>query len=171
MMRNLNLSINDYTQYILVQLENRCKKVPIGLLFLYFTIFKLAFTFLLGTLVAFVDKSAFDNPISTQDPFVVLCKTVLVAPLIETLIFLVLVYELGKRLRLNDGAFLLLSSFLFAISHSYSFLYIIATLTSGLIYGILYLYLRKRYDAFRAVLFVSGIHAINNLIGWLYIVL
>jgi len=109
----------------------------------------------------------------TANKFVI---AVLFAPLIETLIFQFLVIELVlfllKRAKHSYGEFfsILVSSFLFSMTHSYSNYYILYAFISGFIYAYFYLFARKR-NGMNGYLTVAFVHSFSNFTGFIFEIL
>ena len=95
---------------------------------------------------------------------------VIVAPLIETLLFQSLIIELVcklfKRPRRNLFISVTASSVAFALSHSYSISYIIITFLAGVILALAYYLGRYRKESPIVLVFV--IHAVYNLLTSVY---
>lgn len=95
---------------------------------------------------------------------------IIVAPIIETLIFQFLLQELLIRIltkiRLKSvfSSTLVISSLLFSLTHFGSFLHIIISLPSGLIYGGVYMLAKTKFQSmFLAIITTSIIHMLYNL--------
>ncbi|MDP1845004.1 MAG: CPBP family glutamic-type intramembrane protease [Sediminibacterium sp.] len=97
-----------------------------------------------------------------QNIFEELFVVVLFAPIIET--YLIQHLVIINVLKYSKGNFLfalLVSAIVFGLAHTYSIIYIIKTFISGLIFGILYLTMRKNSN--KAILFVTFTHSAYNL--------
>jgi hypothetical protein len=114
--------------------------------------------------------SGLNNPImnSLTDAILSFIISVIVAPLFETYIFFTLILMifvfLHKKYRLYRWTFflfVLLSSFLFSINHSFNLSYFAYSIISGILYSIIYYkaYL-KRYSPYWGVVFI---HSSYNL--------
>src|SRR5690606_13862102 len=108
-----------------------------------------------ATLISSLFPNQLEHPISEMPIYEAF--VVVVAPLFETLIFQVLFFYVGEKLRINNATIIALSSVLFAVSHHISLAYIALTLLSGLFYNIVYLYIKERYKVSTAFLFIVGI--------------
>ncbi len=89
---------------------------------------------------------------------------VILVPFLETLIFQHFVIRwVFKKFPGNFLLACLLSTFLFAISHSYSIHYILKTIFSGFLYSLMYLVFFKANS--RSIAYVILAHSIYNLIS------
>lgn len=89
-----------------------------------------------------------------------------VAPLVETLIFKTLVINLSSHLLKRANVYspkmpVLISAVLFALIHTYNITYVIVTFFAGLLLAILYVIMQKRKE--NAFLGVSLAHSLHNL--------
>jgi len=97
---------------------------------------------------------------------------VILGPLIETFLFQFVLIELiillFKSIKIRGGQVIavLVSSFLFAATHPYSFIYLFSALISGLMYGIFYL-ISKRKKGLNGFSVVFIVHSFYNLIVFL----
>ena len=111
---------------------------------------------------------SFENE-SLADVFVM---SVFFAPLIETLVFQLLVIELTllifRIFRLNYGFCfsIVLSSILFGLTHSYNIYYIGYTMFSGAVLAFFYLIARNRKDM-NGYLVVTIVHAVSNFFAFI----
>ena len=74
-----------------------------------------------------------------------LINVLVLAPLIETLLFQASFFMLYKRFRINKWVIILLSTIIFGVYHNYSILYIINTAIIGFLFMYFYI-LRAEYD-------------------------
>lgn len=95
-----------------------------------------------------------------------LMNMILIAPLIETLVFQFLAIEIMMRLQKSIIFAVILSSVVFSICHTYSFHYMIYVLPVGLTLGSYYALLRKK-NTFLAYLAVCGVHSLVNLLAFI----
>lgn len=96
--------------------------------------------------------------------------TVIVGPIIETLIFQFGIIELILLLKKNkffEILAILISSIIFGLTHNYNVYYIIFGVFIGIIFGIIYIVAKRRKDmnAFTIVLIA---HAFTNLIAFFH---
>ncbi|MBI5326267.1 MAG: CPBP family intramembrane metalloprotease [Ignavibacteriae bacterium] len=87
-----------------------------------------------------------------------------IASFIETIIYFWLVFTILRRFRYFQNKYLviiLISSFLFGISHSYNYSYVIFTFFIGLLYG--YSYFIAENKKLSPVLVVTIIHYLMNV--------
>jgi len=103
---------------------------------------------------------------------VIFLIVVILGPLIETLLFQFLLIELVillfKSIKIRGGQFIgvLVSSFLFAAAHPYSFIYLLSAFLSGVIYGFFYI-ISKNRKGLNGFLVVYIVHSFYNLIVFL----
>ncbi len=125
---------------------------------------------LLGAITTFLPEPDMSGSIVTDSIFLDLLIAVIVAPLLETLLFQSLIIEIIckiiKRPRKNICIALLVSSLAFALNHTYSLSYFIISLCAGMILAVAY-YL-GRYRKENAIILVFLIHSIYNLSSTLY---
>lgn len=148
------------------KLEYFFNKVSLQKLFCLLLCIKLLITGFLSFVVTAIDDKLLHNPIEESDNYAVFFVSVLFAPFIETLIFQSLIFYLGRKFTLSDSLIILLSTLLFALTHQYNLVYFLVTVFSGFFYAYTFLYLSKRENNFTAFLFVSSIHAVNNLVAF-----
>jgi len=91
--------------------------------------------------------------------------TVIIAPLFETLIFQFLIIELLYFFKVKNNSIIIISTVLFAISHNYNIVYILAIIFPGLMYATYYLYLKiNKKNGF---ILIFSLHAFSNLISFI----
>ncbi|PJA05488.1 MAG: hypothetical protein COX71_06430 [Flavobacteriales bacterium CG_4_10_14_0_2_um_filter_35_18] len=95
--------------------------------------------------------------------------TVIIAPLLETLIYQLTIIEIVFKIKIKQANLIaiLSSSFLFCLSHTYSIYYIFATFGLGAIFTTIYVVAKKREDI-NPFWFVVFIHFLNNLIAFVF---
>ncbi|TXT28542.1 MAG: CAAX amino terminal protease [Chitinophagaceae bacterium] len=127
--------------------------IRLGIIFLFLEIIN---SYIFAFLFPDVKGSDFEN--IYEELFVV----VLFAPLIETYLIQHLVIKNVLKYSNNNLLLaLLLSAIVFGLAHTYSIIYVVKTFISGLIFGILYLTMRKNSE--KAILYVAVTHAVFNL--------
>lgn len=130
--------------------------------FIIFLILKLLIAFITSIIATYIDPRSTENPIENYGlPFDIIVSLFL-APLIETLIFQLLIIELLVKMKINPFIIISTSALLFGISHNYNILYIVATTISGFIYAIYYYKLRNQ-GKLNSYLLVSVLHSLSNL--------
>jgi membrane protease YdiL (CAAX protease family) len=136
-------------------------------------IFILAFFFpsvLLGAITTFLPIPDMAGSFATDSIVLDLLIAVILAPLIETLLFQSLIIEIIckiiKRPRKNICIALMVSSLAFAFNHTYSLGYFIITFFGGTILALAYYLGRYRKES--AIILVYIIHAMYNLASSLY---
>jgi hypothetical protein len=88
----------------------------------------------------------------------------LMAPIIETLVFNFLINEILVKF-LNHFYSILISSFIFALIHYYSIYYALYGLLGGLIFNSIYFYFKQQFSIRIAILVVILLHLNHNLLG------
>lgn len=137
-------------------------------LFLILLSVKLVFSTTGSLLITLIDPSLIQGGQNgTTNIWKIFVLSIIVAPIFETLIFQSAVIEVGKSMKVDDPKLLLISSFLFGLSHFYNWVYFSFELVVGLIYAYSYLLARNRYDTFKAFLLVFLLHFIHNVISFL----
>ncbi|WP_368077846.1 lysostaphin resistance A-like protein [Maribellus luteus] len=110
------------------------------------------------------------DPIISESLLHDVLLTVFLAPIVETLLFQLLVIEairkIIKRPRKNICLALLLSSTVFALSHTYSLGYFFITYLGGIVLALAYYLGRYRRENAFFVVFV--IHSLYNLSVFIY---
>lgn len=136
-------------------------------------IFILVFFFpsvLLGAITTFLPEPDMAGSFATDSMVLDLLIAVIVAPLIETLLFQSLIIEIIckiiKRPRRNICIALIASSLAFGFNHTYSLSYFIITFFAGIILALAYYLGRYRKES--AIILVFLIHAMYNLSSSLY---
>jgi len=96
---------------------------------------------------------------------------VVLAPIIETLIFQLFLYRLLDKTRINNmPIIIILMSFAFSQAHWYHWLYVIAALVKHWIFlNYFYLYTYKKKNELVAVLLTIVLHSSYNLFGFLFV--
>jgi len=162
---NINLQ-KVFKRFKLIPSVNYLIKAPVY-------IFILVFFFpsvLLGAITTFLPEPDMAGSFATDSFILDLLIAVILAPLIETLLFQSLIIEIIckiiKRPRKNICIALIVSSLAFALNHTYSLSYFIITLGAGIILALAYYLGRYRKES--AILLVFIIHAMYNLSSSLY---
>ncbi|MEN5133438.1 CPBP family intramembrane glutamic endopeptidase [Elizabethkingia anophelis] len=140
------------------------KKVLFSILF--FSLTTILISYALGAIFEYFDvfEKDFNGPKFnnlTQELFI----AIIFAPLIETFVFQSVIYYLVKLFdsflkKYFVSVYLIISSLLFALSHSYSIYYEIATFFIGLIFAYSFLYFKKESNY--PILCVAIIHSLYN---------
>ena len=125
---------------------------------------------LLGAITIFLPEPDMTGSFVTDRVFLDLLIAVIVAPLIETLLFQSLIIEIIckiiKRPRKNICIAVTVSSLAFALNHTYSIVYFIITLGAGFILALAYYLGRYRKEG--AIILVFLIHSLYNLSSSIY---
>lgn len=149
------------------KIEYFFKTVNLPKLFCLLALSKLLITGLLSFVVTSIDERLLSNPIDESSSYVVFFVSVLFAPFIETLIFQSLIFSVARKFNLKDSLIILLSTMLFASIHYYNLAYFLVMIFSGFFYSYTFSQISNRENNFTAFLFVSSIHAANNLVAFL----
>lgn len=92
---------------------------------------------------------------------------VVLAPIIETLIFQLFLYRLLDKTRINNmPIIIILMSFAFSQAHWYHWLYVVAAFINGLFLNYFYVYILKNKNELIAVLLTIALHTSYNLFGF-----
>jgi len=136
-------------------------------------IFILVFFFpsvLLGAITTFLPEPDMTGSFVTDSIVLDLLIAVIVAPLLETLLFQSLIIEIIckiiKRPRRNIYIPVIASSLAFALNHTYSLSYVIFAFFVGIIYALAYYLGRYRKEG--GIILVFILHAMDNLAASLY---
>lgn len=135
-------------------------------LFVIVSLIDLFYIFMGSIAINFYDDTLLESGLDDLNNFEIFFLTVIIAPLLETLIFQFLVIEGLFMLKIKPKYIVLVSSMLFAIIHSYNLVYVLFIVFLGILYAIYYTLLRKhgRYMAFGSV---AILHAMLNLTAFL----
>ena len=93
---------------------------------------------------------------------------ILLAPIIETIIFQVGIYHILNIIpffRDYNNRIILIGGLIFGLSHAYNIIYIISVIPAGMILMYAYIVRQKKNDAF---LSVYSIHLICNIIALIF---
>ncbi len=100
--------------------------------------------------------------ISQSDSFMFIIQVIFLAPIIETLLFNYCVQEFfEKNKRRLTGV--VVSTFLFALTHCYSVYYVIYTFLIGLVFSFSYLIIRGSNSKFSSFSIIAFAHFLHNL--------
>lgn len=95
---------------------------------------------------------------------------VVLAPIIETLIFQLFLYRLINKTRINNTSIIIiLMSFAFSQAHWYHWLYVVAAFINGLFLNYFYLHTYRNKNESIAVLLTIVLHSSYNLFGFLFV--
>jgi hypothetical protein len=106
--------------------------------------------------------------IEVGSKFEELIFVVVFAPIIETVIYNLLVFQLYKIFK-NIPFLVIFSASVFAISHYYSVGYVIKSFINGLFYASCYgiFIIRLENDLYKPAVFVFVVHSAHNLTGFI----
>lgn len=130
--------------------------------FIIILILKLLIGYITSIVSTYIDPRSTENPIENYGLTFEIIVSLFLAPLIETLIFQLIIIELLVKMKINPSIIISISALLFGISHNYNTLYMVATTISGFIYAIYYYKLRNQ-GKLNSYLLVSGLHSLSNL--------
>ena len=100
----------------------------------------------------------------------VLFLAVVVGPIIETLIFQLLLYRFLNQIGIkNKLIIIILMSFVFSQAHWYHWLYVVASFMSGLFLNYFYVYILRKKNELIAVWLTIALHSSYNLYGFLFV--
>lgn len=95
---------------------------------------------------------------------------VVLAPIIETLIFQLFLYRLLDKTRINNTTIIIiLMSFAFSQAHWYHWLYVVAAFINGLFLNYFYVWIIKNKNELIAVLLTIALHTSYNLFGFFFV--
>ncbi len=95
---------------------------------------------------------------------------VVLAPIIETLIFQLFLYRLLDKTRINNTTIIIiLMSFAFSQAHWYHWLYVVAAFINGLFLNYFYVFILKNKNELIAVLLTIALHTSYNLFGFFFV--
>jgi hypothetical protein len=95
---------------------------------------------------------------------------VVLAPIIETLIFQLCLFQFLIKTRINNQSIIIiLMSITFSLFHWYHWLYVLAVFVGGLFLNYFYIYVLKNKNELTAVLLTILLHSTYNLFGFLFV--
>lgn len=95
---------------------------------------------------------------------------VVLAPIIETLIFQLFLYRLLDKTRINNTSIIIiLMSFAFSQAHWYHWLYVVAAFINGLFLNYFYIYILRNKNELIAALLTIALHTSYNLFGFFFV--
>lgn len=102
-----------------------------------------------------------------------LFSIIIIAPIIETLVFQVLIKYLIdltslRSIQNNIIYYSIISGILFGLTHWYSVVHIIKAIIIGMIFMLFYLKTLKSKKLTTAIIFISTTHALWNLFVWFF---
>lgn len=152
-----------------IDLNKYSRKRIVVILILFELLWSYSFSFLSNI---FFGAEIFEISIPYQSGlFTIFLTTVVFAPLIETFIFQYVIIELTLNIqvdqKLKKTLAILFSSLAFASIHTYNVIYFIFALISGLIYSIIYLFMKKN-KYINPFLIIYLMHFSYNLFGFIF---
>src|SRR5690606_37583117 len=88
---------------------------------------------------------------------------VIVGPLLETLIYQVLIIEALNYFKVNHFYVILISALLFSVSHNHHIVFLFSTFLPGIIYAVYYIKLRQINGWVYSAMFIFFLHSLYNL--------
>lgn len=150
------------------KLDLYLRNVSIWSLFPIFFLIDFVYSYVTATIALKVDPSLVATPFDEMSQFKIFMITVIIAPIMETIIYQNIVMGLCYKFKVKSLYAVLVSSILFALAHSYNLTYIGIMLVPGFIFAYAYFIVREKRNVFRATLFVISLHAFSNLIAFFY---
>lgn len=112
-------------------------------------------------------ENAIFGEISEKELFFI---AVILAPIIETLIFQLLLYRIINKIRIsNTTIVIILMAFTFSQAHWYHWLYVVAAFINGLFLNYFYVNIFKKKNELIAVSLTIALHSSYNLYGFLFV--
>lgn len=133
--------------------------------FIGFFILDFSIGLLTSSVATYFDPNATKNPIEDEAVLVVFIVSILIGPIIETLLSQILIIEVLLRAKVKPILCIGVSALVFGISHNYNVFYIIAMVISGFIYALYYYKLRDQ-GKLNGLLLVFVLHSLNNLLAF-----
>lgn len=120
----------------------------------------LLYSILIATLLNyFTPKSLEINFLEGKGLMYIFFLTVIIAPVLETLIYQFAIIEIVFKIKIKQATLvaILISSFLFSLSHIYSIYYMLATFSLGVVFATTYIIAKKkkRYQSFLVHIFYT----------------
>lgn len=134
----------------------------------FILIFLIYFSFNLITsvLATYFDPTLTSSPLKNKSLLAQFIVVVIIAPIIETIIYQFAIIEIGFKLKLSPILIIIISSLAFGFSHWYNPVYVLVTTVVGFILAYYYTALRQQNYTNRVV-FVVLLHSLSNLIAFL----
>ena len=116
------------------------------------------------------DVAIAQNPLEKKTEFEKILIILIIAPIIETLTLNLLPIKIFKKIIKSNLITIILTSSIFAFMHYYSFLSILKSFVSGIIYNGFFLVVETKYQVLiKAILLTILLHSFYNLFGFLII--
>ena len=118
------------------------------------------------------NKNPMAESLMGDNLFLLFSFGVILAPLLETIIFQALPFLIIKsffRYKKRLYVYIVVTAILFGLTHHYNTLYIVITFLFGIILGFMYYICTLRKE--NQVIIIALIHAINNLLAFLMLAL
>lgn len=125
-----------------------------------------SFKFITSVIANYFDPTLTDSSLKNESLLAKFIIIVVIAPVLETIIYQFAIIEIGFKLKLPAILSIIISSLAFGISHSYNLAYILVTTIVGFILAYYYTALRSQNYTNRVV-FVILLHFSGNLIAFL----
>jgi len=143
------------------------------IIFLFILLFAIAI--LNGYLFNYINNIYFNyksngNDLNDFKPILKLTIIVILAPIIETLVFQYLPNKLLNKLGVkNEFLLVFIPAMIFGLVHFYFWLYAISAFVGGILLNFLYLYIKNKNQIYVSLLIVFLFHSFYNLYGYLFV--
>lgn len=121
------------------------------------------YVFSTSFVVSIFDELLLETPFDKFTLSEIFVTTVIMAPILETLVFHVLVIEVLRRFSVSMKYAIFISGLVFGSVHQYNVAYMIVIFFSGFLYAYAYVIVRYRLSTFRSALLLVCLHALGNL--------
>jgi len=149
------------------KIDNYFRTKSFTTLFIIFFFIEFFYSTTTALIATQIDPSLTYNPIDDRSRFVIFIVSVIIAPVIETLIYQLAIMEISYKFKLKESLAISISSILFGLSHNYNWVYMAVMIFIGFIFAYSYSIIRSKYGTFKATVFVILLHAMANLITFL----
>ncbi len=145
---------------------------------IYFVLFFTLLIYIVFFLFDFIEEIFQIQDINFTDrcpnsgsPISYFIKGVIIAPIFETFLFQMLVYNIfskffSLKLKQNQYILIFVGALLFGVGHWYSLLYMLSTFLGGAI--LMYAYMLKAENKKESFILVAIIHSLHNLYTFVY---
>ncbi len=144
-------------------------KISLKKFILFSILINLLIAFCISFIMSFLEEGVFDiDFLKNKSLAFIFILTVIIVPIIETFLFQFLIIEICIRFlkKKKEIIAILTSALIFSICHYYNFLYIISIFFLGIVFSSFYILAKKRSDI-NPFIFLTLIHAINNLLAFI----
>lgn len=135
--------------------------------FLAILIVYLLFKITSATIATYIDPTLTDSPYAKYGLVETFILLVVVAPLVETMLYQFAIIEILLKIRTPPWWCIIISALVFGFSHWYNFAYVVVTFVDGLMLAYYYFKLRPQ-NYTNKVLWVMLLHASANIVAYVY---